>query len=942
MNPLLTCAIGLSLAIGSGAALAQDAPPAAPPGRVTATLDLMAVLRAPELMARTLEDEVWRLDAAPGRQFVQVPVRLAPADGPVEIGGEIVTVRGGRFIAFNLEPMVAAHTEAGPDPILDAVPPGAPLFTRKMTITPAAHPLASPTVTWKLDRFLPNGTVKEVDLDYALKLDPRRLEALLPQASPPPTRNAGEDMRDYQRRRREHEIAQRDAQRAFADRRRAVAELSDTFTAPLPEDRTIFAVYEAPEVFNDLTIGGLSEREWSVEIAAMQSARQLAGGGAAHAATDPRATAAALQRLVDSRHPFSQRLAAYAVNQADLARTATPGDPVERLLRSLLAADDRETRLTALSEISSTVPPTTVTVGLIRDTAAQFDPTMQLVSLRGLLAGGANEPEQLASLVKTANQMLADPNGAPPGQIVASILEQATLMPQMEAMRQGIDFDTTPPARRQALIRGVARAAPHHPLAAHWLNFKLLGSGDRALVKQTVQELAEAKVNVAPAADAQGAGVSGSPAQPGPTASQRILGALWGRGGEAPEATQTPAQSPAAADLASIESDADDFVLDAYIPLDSTDHSLFGAINDSDATIREPAWRALGAFSLPDQAPADPTDPMRDPYALLISSALAQPPAPASLVPFLERQSDRQRVAAALMRLVVEDRGEAGTAAAKALMGSGLPLAEVLQALAPEQRHAFGKAIYRAVDDREPIVTGVLRWTQPQNPVVAWFAEKVSQGALPAASAWFNAVGNEDQVLLLALSTDPELARAGAAALAHSVGGDEQQAEQLAATFDLITTRTADGARPEWQLARRKILADRLRAAAGEYRLKLVLYARPDPAAPPPPPDAPPGSPVETLDLGVIKLEPEGDGLVMAAKTMTLGAAPDAYAIRVERLAELTNFPGERLGKLPVAEVDPQTLDLHPADGDLKAGSWYGGFTLPTLQRAALVLEPVD
>src|SRR5690606_11802462 len=134
------------------------------------------------------------------------------------------------------------------------------------------------------------------------------------------------------------------------------------------------------------------------------------------------------------------------------------------------------------------------------------------------------------------------------------------------------------------------------------------------------------------------------------------------------------------------------------------------------------------------------------------------------------------------------------------------------------------------------------------------------------------------------------------------VGGDDQQAQEVARKFDLITQRNADGARPEWQIERRRILAERIRAAAGDYDLKLRLFTPPDPAAPPPADDAPLGEPVETIDLGAASLVVEGDGLVMASKTLALSSTPDQFALRIEKLSELKNFTGERVSQLPLEQ----------------------------------------
>ncbi len=932
--PLLVLLLGMT----PGVRAQDDAgdAPSAPP-TISAEVDLVKLLRSKWVFQSPYEDDVWSIAPQPGRRLIHVPLVLRPGEAAYDIGGNVIEVRGGRFIAFHLQadPEVG-QSETPPSAVTEALPPDAPLAMRKLTVE-AGGMLSKGQLSWKLDRFIPNGTVKDVDLDYAYKLDPRKFEKLDPGRSPVVTREGSEDTRAFQTRKRQIEVDHMTKQRAFRERRDVVSKLPDTFTVPMPD--VVWAMYEVPEFSDDLSIGGVDAQRWAKNISTLNALRELVAMNrdeVANLTTTRRLDfVQKLQTLAASKHPLSERLAAYAVNDADLARLAiSPSDDVAVLLRTLLTAQDREARLTALTEISSTVPPTRVTLGLIKEFAGQFDPTMQLVSLRGLLSGEIADPQQMQALIASANQMLAEPNGPPPGEVLEAVIESSREQ-TFDMMATGIDFDAMPDARRGAAIRHVIASAPTQPLAAIWLNRKLLGSQRGPVVRQTVEQLAATKVDLANDERSQ-TSMPPAPGQAPPSGSGprsafgRMLGGVFGGQAEPKSTAEEPAKPAQAAT-------GDDITLTTPIVIDSTEHGFFAALASEDAAVRQAAWRALHCFSLPDQLP-EPRDtgfdPASDPYALLIANARAQATMAPTLVPFLQRQGDARRVAWGLVQVVVHGDAAASAQAARALVGARLRLDETIAALPLSDRHRLAQRMYQGMDKTDPLVAGLMRWNNPQNPLIAWFATQVSEGELPSPQRWHEQITGEDQLLLIALSTDRELALAGAAALASSVGGDDEQGREVAKVFDLITTRNAEGARPEWQLQRRRILADRLRAAAGDYDLKLKLFAPPDPAAPPPDANAPLGEPVETVELGAVTLVPEGDGLVMASKTLALSTPPDQFVIRVEKLAELKNFPGERVQQLPLEQVE-QTLDL-TGDGPRH---WQGVFLLPSGAKAQLALE---
>ena len=939
---------------------AEEQAPAGVPPKVT--IDVEALLSSPLPLSAAAEDAVWQLTGLGGGRIIQLPLVIEPGESATTITSGTIGVRGGRFITFHLlpEPSEAKVGAAGggTDPAeFRGLPAQTPLFLRKFDVQPNG------TMTWKLERFINGAALKDVDVDYAYRIDLPRLSKIDPGAPPRITRDGNEDMRTFNERRRSLEQEHRAKSAAFRDRRKAVMELPDEFTAPLPP--RVWAVFEVGGKLDAVTVTGVAPEPWPLDIAGLELIRRWAGAADAGAQQmtpmEKERALAALQSAVDSGHPYNVRLAAYASARSGLPAMATPGDAAYRVLGKLIAGDDTTARLTTLKSVAGTVPPTQATVALLKESASTFDAPAQLAALSGLLRADPSDFEQMRSLVESTTKMLADPQGPDPAEVLATLVSQANPA-AYPALEQTIAFATLPEDRKLRALHYVLVQAPHHPLPAGWLHFSYLNPRQPDMIRLTLATLnaatldtpdAEADRAASAAADAP-VDPTAAPAEAGPT---DMLAKLRSLVGQPAAPTATPGQparaaiEPPAPDFAPpVPSDAKPLTLVGRLKMPSPEHHLVMTFTSTDPAIREQAWKALPFLVIAEgptaTSPNAGSPPVADAarlakvYDAILAAALAQTDTPGRVVPFFVRQSDTERVTAALVDLVLNADVAAAARAGQALLGSERAIEPRLVEMSVDERVKFAQRLYAAAGEDAPLTTGIMRLNNPQSPFLPWFANAVSKASstgLPTASDWAKPPGNEDALLQIALSTDQVVALGAAAALAASVGGNDDHARELAKAFDLVTTRTVEGIRPEWLVQRKRIFTARLQGSAGPHRLTLRIYPAPDPALPPPAPDAPLGEPDKVVDLGTVDLAPEGETVVLAARNFGISTPPDKLAIRIDDLAQLHNMPGEEVKALPLDQVGGG-VELEPQPD----GSWRGVFTLPPRNaRAEVVLVPV-
>lgn len=1080
----LTVVTGLAL----NPVLAGQAPlpgietkPPEPKPQAVLNLDLEALLLEAKVFATQVEDAVWMIDPGPGRSLLQLPLSVEPLDTDAELGTPSISVRGGRFIAWRIipeqpqdgrsrfphsrgtarpgepghgirgRPGVAPGLHPGgsrypgapydpggphdraaevPMPTVNrptenladsdrGLPAGAPTLARKLTVR------SDGTLHWKLDRFLPNGTVKGSreggsarrpavrrqsqtergsraraqpggpgrlpgeggyrqrptrsqqqergtvkgsrvggagQADYSLKLRPQMFEELRPQR---PAREARTASR--QPGQREADTAEyRRLEAEFRALRQAVRDLPTQFHTKMPH--RLWAVYSLSDNVPQLGLNGdagTSSLPWQISFQTLDLLRQTAmgqgAGGDDRLEYDGYQRIARLQQVATNEsHPLTHRLIAHALSSAAMVGQAQPNDPLFRLIKTLIRSEDQQARLVVIEDLAATFPQTMATAMLLREAWPHMNPALQLVALRGVFQG---DPSQVHTMVASANQVLTAESGPDAGKVLDQIVANVGTRPDIMTMFiHGLRIEGLPPERRDQAIAFIIHSAGTEPLAGAWLKHRLLGSNDPTLVRRTLELLGQADTGSAalsPIASGVGRLVFGPPSHP-------------------PGARPSPK-------------------LSGPIPLDSTNHGLFRVLNSGDPEIRALGWAALSSFVISDgpiegsppgewtgepgfwgrgdpghRSQSSQTQPdQAERYVLIMDAALGEEKIPWQLAGFLAQQPNPQQAARALVTLVLTDDPAAPDQAARALVGLPQGLGPALAGLSRTDRARFGARLYKAVTGESPGVVGLLAEDDQQGTTVAWFAGQVSAGTLPQDAEWAAVYSSEDELLMRAGSTDPELASGAAAALVASAGGDAQDSSELASAFATQTDRSTGALRDAWHQAKRQIYARRLAQSAGSYRLlvllrgevQTILAAAPEavpgtemgymPGGPndprnrgflqrPPVPVQrgvePTEAPVSArINLGVVELVVDDQEVRLGNNAVTIEVPQERLAIRILNPGELKNFENRQLAQLPLEDlVNP--LDLLPQRG----GAWGGQDRLRDGRTLEVVLEPIQ
>jgi len=91
------------------------------------------------------------------------------------------------------------------------------------------------------------------------------------------------------------------------------------------------------------------------------------------------------------------------------------------------------------------------------------------------------------------------------------------------------------------------------------------------------------------------------------------------------------------------------------------------------------------------------------------------------------------------------------------------------------------------------------------------------------------------------------------------------------------------------------------------------------------------------IDLGVVHLRADGQSVNLENNSLQLAVSEEWFALRIEKLDELKNFPGDDLAQLPLERITyPIDLPLLPD------GSWQGQVLLPDQRTAVIVLDPMQ
>lgn len=954
-----------SLALPTALAQVLDDDPAEP-SAPNVRLSVRNFLLSNRVLAENVEGPVWEVRPQQGRRLIQLPLVIGPTDAEVRLDDPPISVRGGRFVAW----LIPSEEEAGTlgqrqvrgglwsgelpdlpselgqpsgwefgddahaqDDERELLPNDAPRMTRRLTV----HPDGS--LEWDLERSVPGGQVREGDSGYPLKLRPERLLSLQPSRPDIPSRNANESSRDYAQRRQMAQQAYVEQVRNFQDMRRSVLRLPDKFTVSKPE--IIWAVYEVVSSYPEITLTGPQPLPWSVSYADLELLQKVASSGlgrsGASLSAEGQEQASRLQQLTGTQHPLTHRLVANVIVAGNLTDVVQPNDALYSLIKVLISSPDERARRLVAQELADTTPPSDAVVLLLRSVAEQPDPVMKLMSLRGLLQADPNDGQKLHEMLETANRLLIDPQGPEAGSVIVQLLQSLSEHPQaVTAATNKIQLEILGSDRRDSAIAAVLRHAGTSPLAANWLNHRLLGAGDQDVVRRTLELTAAADFGP-------------SPLRP---VVETMLSAVFG---------PPKANANAMGDL--------NLRLVAPIPLDSPRHNLFRALSSGDEAVYQLAWNALVNFAIAGEQgggryPSTDAGAADECYDMLMDVALAREQTPQAFAVFLSRQDD-PRATQALVKLVVTGDGPIAAKAARALLGSHRELRDPLQALSAGDRMLFATRLYATTRRGEaPQVVGLLQ-DEAGGEVLQWFADRVAAGDLPMPGEWSAAVGGEERLLQLACSSDPAVSVGAAAALIAAAGGDEVAAKELSARFSQQPQRTVESLRPLWRVTKQAIYARQLSNVDGRYRLmvaarppkevktqrsKPVVRQRgvPDidsmfegpPSSSIAPSNTAAASPSETsvrVMLGIVDLMVDGQSVRLRNGSLSLGVSPDRLAIRVAQPNQLKNFQNEQVTALPLEQIG-EPLDLLPESN----GSWAGTVPMPDGRVLEVRLEPVS
>lgn len=960
----------------------------------TASVRLDQLLSSDRVLSESVDGPVWDVAATPGRRLVQLPMQITPnGSGEPGVAESIeepaFDFAGGRFLFWVLPEGQgearsrgrAAAESTGPsdaelmdltalltrrDPLdmraagrtpppdtmaLPEVSAEAPRLARELRVSRDARGQAR--VAWEVTRGIPGGTVKtgSATQPYALLLDRDQLDALEPERPDRLSRNANESSREFTFRKRQADADFREIATAFRDLQRDVRSLPERFEQDLPD--TVWAVFEVNALGAGWTLRGHEAGPWSMgfdqwelltALASRRGGRSSTGDGVFSA--DELSGIRRLAQLAGDPHPWTQNLLSTALSQSDLPGRASPGDPAALLIAVVLQSPETLARNRMVYALSQLEPATPAAAQLLAAAAQRTgDPAIQLAALQVQLGvqlvdtngrgGGAAAGEGVAGAISVTNAMLADEQGPDAGLVIEQLLAAIPDTPETDnAVVGGVRFDNLSAPRFDAAVGAVLRSAGERPaVVGGWLNRQLLGSGNAEVVNRTLDLMSRA--------DAPAPVI-------GPLA-KGLRRLVFG-------ATQVSESAPPSSTL----------MLTSGLPLDSANHALFRLLNSGDPALRKKGWQVLRHFELTDQPQAGSRrrgtpvvdDTASDPLKMIVDAGLSQPEStPSSLVPFLERQPDTARADGPLVRVVVEGDPVASRRAARVLRGSERQFGPALGEMEADAREAFANRVYAALGDAPEPVSGLMRTEasggRNAGGVISWFAQELAAGNLPEAAAWAEAAGGERPLMQAAVSTDEQLAAGAFAALTALAGGDRELQHKMFSRFkDDRTSKTSESMAEAWVDARKDIYTQRLKSAAGEYRLVMMVTGLapaeggPGKASDPILGNDPSAAAVRAegsaavektvrTTLGVLRLIADGRALTFSSGTPELGVPDDRLAIRITTPSQLKAFDAAEVKALPLEEIE-QPLDLLPEP----EGRWRGKMMLPDGRDLELLMEP--
>lgn len=968
-----------------------------------------------------VEDPIWQITPKVGMLVLQLPVKIEPGMETADLFTPSVSIRGGRFLTwrvveserrgrggrgigplddkYGLGPLGRKTTRRPPPQKIEqeeGVPADAPHLARRLQLDPDG------TIHWRIERNIPNGELQSGNSLYHYKLDSKLLRNENPAVANrdrdkynrrPRARPGGASELldkqtlarkgrnrtnpDIEKRRRERQRKQEGKIR-YRQLKQEVQELPEQFT--LKEWKQLWLVFEVRENSREIVVAD-ADAAWFTSFDQIETLRQLVAGrgsAALHRDGNDRIDAAAVQDLTQlsaGRGALDLRVAAAAIATSGLIQYMQVNGPVFGAIEKIIDGTDDQARRVIIDAVSTTAPQTRATLALMTKATPHMDARQKLLSLQGMF-GDKDEPVNPTSIrqaITIANEALLDPDGPTPAKVVEGVVAAiATLEDKYQhQFVTGLRFESLNGQRRDLAIAAVIETAGIEPLAANWLNTKLLGAADLETVRQTLVMLGKSQGN----------------------------------------STQFKSQLTVLLDGVfgpSVEQVTEQSIQGNGVPvlIDSHSHSLFRLLRHGDPQIRSLAWNALGAFTLSPQrlsqlrqqayasgltrqpnrrrgsgaqAWTENVDRMplgvphrrrrgrRDaapgnPYQALVDAALANDPIPVQVASFLANEGTLNSVTEALVQIVAGSDDAAGTRAVVALRDPERHLSQSLNGMELKDRVAFGANIYKH-NGQPTLVVGLLADPgRRASRTLRWFTEEFSTTGPPPPSRWRENYKDEALYSLVAW-TDKDVALGAAAALVASVGGDDEDARKLHAKVPAKDNRRASSSDVAsiWTKMRREILNTKLGEAAGTYHLTLHVYghaiagtnqdaAFDRPGGPgidgiraqrrgqdnrelPEEPQVT-GPPTQHIDLGQVKFETAEESIGFTGVPLSIRPSTWHFAIVIETPGELSMLTKEPID-LPLDQVNGHFVLLRLPDK-----SWYGWIELPDSRFVKLTMQP--
>ena len=890
-------------------------PGVAPAGPCIIELDLQALLLMPDVVDQAIVDPVWDVRPPGGHRLMQLPFKINfPADRkePFELNASTVKIRGSVALCWHIIDEKAARGKGAEGEVVigDSLPKNIPTIARKVTLDPEGK------VKWKMERTFqganlkPASTASENDI-YILKLDQKQLNGRNPGAPPIGRRQGGEDERSWldriNRENTEHKVKLAN----FNELSKRLRELPSEFEWNTPT-RIWLVVDLNPTVADiDITIDQTLENvvgPWKVLANHLTMLRKntvpfqvVSEGDKYILPREANDLIAAMSAMMANPHVNNYRMVATQISVTGLAKYAIPGDPLYKLLESLIKTGDRFVISTMSKELATVFPPTKASTSLLLIVTPHLNPKEKILVLQDKFKN-KSDLRAFRDTLLDVNGAMNDNTAAPPDELIDKLME-ASDTPDIENLVAGtLQFDGMSPERLNKAITKIIQNAPTNTLCARLLDQKLLGSSVPLTQLRTLEMLA--------AADSADKHL-------GDVFNDYILDLAFG----------APRDSVAVKNRIKMTD---------HILIESPNHSLFRLLGSTDTKIHDLTWHSLVHFAVADIPDLNP-----DLYRIIVDAAIAQQPIPPQIIEFLIHQPNTSRIVESLFRIILLGKdAPISVMACKAIKNSkdAWPVDKAMSRLSYGDRHGLAIRIYEYLTgEKAPLVVGLLRQRADNLPLAAWFGSELANDRLPKPEAWGAQISDEDRLLELAIATDKDLALAACSALLLAAGGEDKLSATLLTRLQNIEEPNPEKTREEWKTARQEIYNARVQKIAGPIRIRVEVLDKGVANGSPinaPSSKQPSGNP-NLYDLGTTDFISTNEGIKLANNAITMTIATTQLGVRVEKPSEIKVINADLLAKIPFDKiVNPALLAPKPD------GSWRGLMLLPDGKTVELSFIP--